>query len=125
MIPTFFKACSSNLKTKVTDYSSNNKFDKSDFLCSLKKANCDFFKNDPNQKNLLTDNFFDIANKHAPLKKKFIRVNNTPFINRELQKKTFVGSRLRKKHEIQPFVENNQKEVSKLTKVFGILLNPS
>ena len=111
MIPTFFKACSSNLKTKVTDYSSNNKFDKSDFLCSLKKANCDFF--------------FDIANKHAPLKKKFIRVNNTPFINRELQKKTYVGSRLRKKHEIQPFVENNQKEVSKLTKVFGILLNPS
>ena len=42
MISTFFKACSSKLKTKVIFYRSYKKFNESDFLCSLKKANFDF-----------------------------------------------------------------------------------
>ena len=49
MISTFFKACSSKLKTKVIYYRSYKKFNESDFSCSLNKANFDFFKNDPNQ----------------------------------------------------------------------------
>ena len=36
MISTFFKPCSSKLKTKVVSYRSYKKFDESDFLCSLK-----------------------------------------------------------------------------------------
>ena len=124
MIPTFFKACSSDLRTKVTHYSSYNKFDKSDFLRSLKKANCDFLKNNPNQNNLLMDNFLDIANKHNPLKNKFLRGNNALFMNMEFQNEIYVGSRLRNK-QVQQSVENSQKKVSKLTKVFGILLIPS
>ena len=56
MISTFFKACSSKLKTKVIYYRSYKKFNESDFLCSLNKANFDYFKNDPNQNyNLLTE----------------------------------------------------------------------
>ena len=59
MISTFFKACSSKLKTKVIFYRSYKKFNESDFLCSLKKANVDFLKNDPRQYyNLLTDRSF-------------------------------------------------------------------
>ena len=70
MISTFFKASSSKLRTKVIYYRSYKKFSESDFLCSLKKANFDFLKNDPNQNyNLLTDKFLGIVNKHAPLKK--------------------------------------------------------
>ena len=75
MISTFFKACSSKLRTKVMYCRSCKKLNESDFFCSLKKANFDFFKNDPNQNyNALTDKFVGIVNKHAPLKKKFLMV---------------------------------------------------
>ena len=43
MISTF----SSKLKTKVICYRSYKKFNESDFLCSLKKANFDFFQKRP------------------------------------------------------------------------------
>ena len=102
MISTFFKASSSKLRTKVIYYRSYKKFNESDFLCSLKKANFDFLKNDPNQNyNLLTDKFLGIVNKHAPLKKKFVRGNNAPFMNREFQKEVYVRSRLRSKYWVQ------------------------
>ena len=52
-----------------------------------KRANIDFLKNEPNQNhNLLTDKFINIVNivnEHAPLKKKIVRGNFAPFINRE------------------------------------------
>ena len=107
MISTFFKACSPKLKTEVAVYRSYKKFNKSDFLCFLKKANFDFLKNDPNQNyNLLTYKFLGIVNKHAPLKKKFVRGNNAPFMNREFQKEIYVRSRLRKKFWVEPSTEN-------------------
>ena len=106
MISTFFKASSSKLRTKVIYYRSYKKFNESDFLCSLKKANFDFLKNDPNQNyNLLTDKFLGIVNKHAPLKKKFVRGNNAPFMNREFQKEIYVRSRLRNKFWVEPSPE--------------------
>ena len=75
MISTFFKECSSKLRTKVVYYRSYKKFDESDFLFSHKKANFDFFRNSPNQDyNVLTDKFLGMINKHAPLKKKFVRM---------------------------------------------------
>ena len=105
MISTCFKACSSKLKTKVIFYWSYKKFNESDFLCSLKKVKFAFF--DPNQNyNLLTDKFLGIVNKHAPLKKKFIRGNNVPFMNREFQKEIYVSSRLRNKYWVEPSAEN-------------------
>ena len=152
MISNFFKACSSKLRTKVIYYRSYKKFIESDFLCSLKKANFDFFKNDANQNyNLLTNKFLGIVNKHAPLKKKFVRGNNAPFMNREFQKEINVRSRLRNIYLVEPSTENKatykkqrnkcvkkqegkalrdiwiklQKKVSKLIKVFGILLSLS
>ena len=99
MILTFVKACSSKLKTKVTFYRSYKKFNES---CSLKKANFDFLKNDPNQNyNLLTGKFLGIVNKHVPLKKKFVRGNNAPFMNREFQKGIYLRSRLRNKFWVE------------------------
>ena len=90
-------------------------------MCSLKKANFDFFKNDPNQNyNLLTDKFLGIVNKHAPLKKKFVRGNNAPFMNREFQKEIYVRSRLRNKYWVEPTSENKvayQKQRNKCVKI--------
>ena len=107
MISTFFKACSSKLKTKVIYYRSYKKFNESDFLCSLNQANFDFFKNDPNQNyNLLTDKFLALANKHAPLKKKFVRGNNASFMNRDFQKEIYMRSRFRNKYWVEPSAEN-------------------
>ena len=107
MISTFFKACTSKLKTKVIYYRSFKKFNESDFLCSFKKANFDCFKNDPNQNyNVLTVKFLGIVNRHALLKKKFLRVKNAPFMNRELQKEMYVRSRLRNKYWVESSPEN-------------------
>ena len=121
MISTFFKASSSKLRTKVIYYRSYKKFNESDFLCSLKKANFDFLKDDPNQNyNLLTDKFLGIVNRHAPLKKKFVRGNNAPFMNREFQQEIYVRSKLRKKYWVEPTTENKvayQKQRNKCVKI--------
>ena len=110
-----------NLKTKVTYYRSYKKFNESDFLCSLTKANFDFFKNDPNQNyNLLADKFFGIANKQAPLKKKIVRGNNAPFMNREFKKEIYVKSRLRNSYWVESLVENKaayKKQRNKCVKI--------
>ena len=121
MISTFFKACSSKLRTKVIYYRSYKKFNESDFSCSLKKANFDFFKNDPNQNcNFLTDKTLGIVNKHAPLKKKFVRGNNAPFMNREFQKEIYVRTRLRNKYWVEPSAANKaayKKQINKCVKI--------
>ena len=70
-------------------------------------SNFDFLKNDLNQNhNFLTDQLLGIVNKHASLKKKFIRGNNASFLNREFQKEIYVKSRLRKKFSVEPTAEN-------------------
>ena len=73
--------------SKEIYYRSYKNFNESDFLCNLKKSNCDFLKNDPMLNyNLSTNKFLGIVNKHDPLKKKFVRGNNEPFMNREFDK---------------------------------------
>ena len=65
------------------------------------KTTFNLFRNDPNQNyNLMTYKFLDIVNKHASLKKKFVRGNNAPLMNREFQKEIYVRSRLRNKDKI-------------------------
>ena len=121
MISTFFKACSSKLKTKVIYYRSYKKFNGSDFLCSLKKVNIDFLKNDPNKNdNLLADKFLGFIIKHAPQEKKFVRGNNAPFMHREFQKEIYVRSRLRNKYWVEPSAENKvayKKQRNKCVKI--------
>ena len=46
--------------------------------------------------------FLGIINKHAPLKKKIVRGNNAPFMNKEFQKEIYVRSRLRNKFWVEP-----------------------
>ena len=41
--------------------------------------------------------FLKTLNKHAPMKTKYIRANNSPFMNKELSKAIMVRSRLRNK----------------------------
>ena len=108
IISTFFKACSSKLKKLFIIKVTRNLMNQISYAkCSLKKANFEFLKNDPNQNyHLVTDKFLGIVSKHAPLKKKFVRGKNAPFMNREFQKEIYVRSRLRNKYWVEPSAEN-------------------
>ena len=46
---------------------------------------------------LLTNSFLEVANKHAPLKKKTFMENHTSFVNEEHRKAIYTRSRLRNK----------------------------
>ena len=54
----------------------------------------------------LTENFVSVVEKYAPLKKKIIRGNQIPFVNRELRKGIYTRSRLRNKYWKNPTLEN-------------------
>ena len=55
--------------------------------------------NDPNLNyKSITENFLEAIDKHAPLKKKFVRGNQAPFMNREFQKAIYTRTRLKNKY---------------------------
>ena len=54
--------------------------------------------NDPNVNyKSITESFLEAIGKHAPLKKKFVRGNQAPFMNREFQKAIYTRTRLENK----------------------------
>ena len=84
LICNFFKSCYDRLKPKIVYYRNYKKFNEANFLNDAK--NCDFSlkTDDPNEKyDFLTNTFINIVNNHAPLKKKFIRRNQAPFMPRK------------------------------------------
>ena len=96
-------------KTKDVYYRNYKKFNEPNFLNDVK--NCDFsLKIDGRNENydFLTNTFIDIVNNHAPLKKKFIRGNQAPFMTRNLRKKIYTRSRFRKKICKNPAKENEK-----------------
>ena len=54
-----------------------------------------------------TNVFSDIVNKHAPLKKKILRGNDVPFMDKELRKAIYTRSRLRNRYFKNP-TKNNE-----------------
>ena len=50
--------------------------------------------------------YMSIVNKHAPLKKKLIRANNAPFMNRELSKSIMTKSKLKNQFNKNPIIGN-------------------
>ena len=79
MITTFFKLHFSRLKPKVTTYRNYKMFHEEKFLKDLKETNIIIDEKDPNQNyQSLTKTFLKFVNKHAPLKKRIVRGNQTP-----------------------------------------------
>jgi len=54
----------------------------------------------------LSDIFQQVLNRHAPLKEKMVRGNNSPFMTKELRKAIMNRSRLKKKYQNWPSREN-------------------
>ena len=94
----FLKSCFESLKPKIVYYRNYKKFNEANFLNDVK--NCDFSlkTNDPNKNyDVLTNTFINVVNKHASLKKKFIRGNKAPFMTRNLREEIYTRNRFRNK----------------------------
>ena len=80
-----------------------------DFLTDVEKAN--FICNTDNAHdnyNELVNKFRHIVDKHAPIKRKTLRGNHAPFMNRELRKAIYNRSRLKNKLNKNPTNENKK-----------------
>ena len=121
LLCTFLKSCYDRLKPKIVYYRNYKKFNEANFLNDVK--NCDFsLKTDePNENyDFLTNTFINIVNNHAPLKKKFIRGNQAPFMTRNLRKEIYTRSRFRNKFCKNPTKENEKLYKNKETNVLPL-----
>ena len=101
-----FKSHYSRLKAKVSYYRNYKNFDEHRFLNDLENTNFISISEDPDERyDYLTTKFPEVVDKHAPLKKKFVRGNQAPFMNKELRKAIYNRSRLKNK-----FCKNETKE---------------
>ena len=106
-ISTFLKPKTPRLKPKVIFYRNYKKFDEKSFLHDLQNKNFSMCSNDPNANyKPITENFLETIDKHAPLKKKFVRGNQAPFMNRDFQKVIYTRARLKNKYWRDPSREN-------------------
>ena len=99
LISTFFKSKVPKMKPKVIFYRNYKKFDEKSFLHDLQNKNFSMSSNDPNVNyKSITENFLEAIDKHAPLKKKLVRGNQAPFMNRDFQKAIYTRTRLKNKY---------------------------
>ena len=104
MIITMMKGKFKKKDPKIINFRCYKKFDDNLFRDELKNAlrnthkemDYDYFK--------LT--FMAILNKHAPMKKKFIRGNNAPFMNKTLSQAFMHRSKLKNKYNKCPTEQN-------------------
>ena len=95
------------LKPKVIFYRNYKKFDEKSFLHDLQNKKFSMSSNDPNVNyKSITENFLEAIDKHAPLKKKYVRGNQVPFMNRDFQKAIYTRTRLKNKYWRDPSREN-------------------
>ena len=82
LITTFFKCKSQCLKPKIISYRKYKSFNESAFLNDVAKLKFELGSKDQH-KGYDTNDFLKVVNNHAPLKKKTIRGNDAPFMNKE------------------------------------------
>ena len=98
MIVTSLKAHFKKLPPKKIVYRDYKNFEENTFFCELDQnmIKGEFYaQKDPY--NGFTNTFTNIANKHAPLKKKIVRGNDAPFMTKDLRKA--IMNRSRSKHK--------------------------
>ena len=66
----------------------------------------------------LTENLLSVVEKHAPPKKKIVRGNQAPFVDREFRKAISTRSRLRNKYWKNPTLENELRYKQQRNNVF-------
>ena len=107
LISTFFKSKAPKLKPKVIFYRNYKKFNENSFFNDVQNKKFSMPSNDPNVNyKSITENFLEVIDKHAPLKKKPARGNQAPFMNRDFQKAIYTKTRLKNKYWRDPSREN-------------------
>ena len=107
LVLTLFKSHYSRLKPKTVYYRNYKNFNNSNFLKDL--SNNTFLLDSDNLTencNFLSTKFQEVVNRHVPLKKKILRGNHTPFIDKEFRKAIYTPSRLRNKFLKNPTKAN-------------------
>ena len=107
LVVTTMKSTVPRLKPKKMRYRSYKKFVPEKFLKDVKQAKfeCDDHDSDKSSDHL-TKTFRDLVEKHAPIKTKFLRGNNAPFMNPELKKGIYTRTRLKNRLNEHPSKEN-------------------
>ena len=94
LVSTFLKSHYSRLKPKIEYYRNYRNFNKSNFLKDLSNTTLFLDSDDPAENyNFLTTKIQETVNRHAPLKKKILRGNHAPFIDKEFRKAIYSRSR--------------------------------
>ena len=110
LIATFVKSHFTRLNPKTLYYRNFKKFDEKSFLNELKETNFGLPLHDSNENyRFITDTFIKIVERHVPLKKRFFKGNQAPFMNKELRKAIYTRSRLRNNFCKNPTKENGKK----------------
>ena len=110
-IATFVKSLLTKLNPKTVYYKNFKKFDENSFLNDVKETNFELSTNDPNvnYRFITDDTLIKIVERQAPLKKRFVRGNQAPFMNKELRKAVYIRSRLRNNFCKNPTKEKENK----------------
>ena len=105
-ILTFFRTQITRSKPKIVFYRNYKHFEKSRFLENLNSSDFSLKADDPNENfNIITGKFLDVANRHAPLKKKKIRGSKPSFMTKELRKEIYTKSKSNNKYNRNPTEE--------------------
>ena len=115
MIITVMKCKFKKKDPKIINFRCYKNFDENLFRNELKNAlrdtdkelNYDYFK----------QAFVNILNIHAPMKKKFIRGNNAPFMNTTLSQAFMHRSKLKNKYNKYPTEQNFKKSTKKFLRL--------
>ena len=91
-LSTFFKCQYSRLKLKVIHYRNCKNLSVANYL-DLKKSDLSISTDNPNKSYPhLSETIYGIVEKHAALKKKTLRGDDVPFINKIIRKETYTRS---------------------------------
>ena len=100
---TEFKTVFQKRELKLIKYRDYKNFDNNKFRSEILKRNFNY-----TDLRTFKETVFNIFNKYAPIKRKYVRANEAPFMTKELHKAIMKRSRLRNKF-LKDGTENNQK----------------
>ena len=104
LISTLFKSHFKRLRPKVITHRNYTKFDENLFLNDLQKLDIKLdAENSQSSYLLISNKFLEVVNKHAPLKKKVLRGNHSPFCNQEISKSYLHKKQIEKQNESKSF----------------------
>ena len=105
MIVTVLKTTFPKQGPSIINYRSYKNFDQTSFKQDLRNELDNMDASDTNYGAFETA-FDKVLNKHAPLKKKYVRANDAPFMTKALRKAVMLRTRLRNKYNQNRIAEN-------------------